>query len=112
MGVLRGFLHLKGIRTLRHVTPSVILGYEIPCFSYSVIRGPHRIGPHVGYKSYRPLASKLNSLVESLGNQHSLFDGEAVFFRGILLESAGYKRRQRLSFPLFLLDLSYNKILS
>ena len=112
MGVLGGFLHLEQVGFFRNVPASVTLGYEASRFLDGVGRYPDGVGSHVGYESHRPLASKLHSLVELLGDGHRPFHREPDLFRRVLLKSAGYERGKRPSAPLLFLHGPDDEILS
>ena len=62
------------------------------------------IGAHVGDQPDATLFSELDSLVQVLRESHRTLGTEAEFFRGILLESAGRKRRSRILSSLTTLD--------
>src|SRR5205823_2111358 len=62
------------------------------------------IGAHVGDQPDATLFSELDSLVQVLRETHGTLGTEAEFFRCILLESAGRKRRSRILSSLTTLD--------
>ena len=56
----------------------------------------HAVGPHVSDET-NGFATKVDALIEALGDLHGLLGGEAEFARGIHLQGRGCKRRKGVS---------------
>ncbi len=108
-----GFVGLLGVARPRLVAPmlgqrvrrAVLLLHELRDLAEGRVGDRHRVGPHVGDQSHRPLARKRYALVQALRERHRLARREPQLPRRLLLQGGGGERRGRRPLALLPLDV-------
>ena len=67
--------------------------------SFRLFRDTHRVGSDIGDQTDGACALDLHTLIELLGDHHRLFGREIQLICCVLLQTAGRKRRKRLTLP-------------
>ncbi len=99
--ILRVFLRLVDIGGGRQVGRSEALPGDKRSHIFQCIVGhARRIGAHVGDQSDQSLATQLDAFIQPLREAHRALHAEAQLARGLLLQSRGDERRDRV--PLLL----------